>query len=319
MEAMLVIAFVFGVYQFQKISEARERNALSEDELNRRFSKTITYQGQEYPLKRGVSTVLLIGTDNYIDDSKQNEYEAFYNRNQADFLVILAFDHSNRTVTPVQICRDTICDVPWLTVNGLVGGTERTQITLAHTYGSGKEDSCVNTRNAMENLLYGLPIDRYLAFSMETVPLVNDLVGGVKVTLEEDIPALGKDYVKGNEILLKGKAALRFVRYRDTSLLDDNLRRMAHHRKYLESFTDTARNAVSEDSELIEKGIKTVQKYLCTDLSVENLSDMIHQLCDYEILPVISPTGKYVSGDPFPEFHMDDESLWKCVSDTFCQ
>ena len=319
METLLVIALVFGVYQFQKISEARERSALSEDELNRRFSKTITYQGQEYPLKRGVSTVLLIGTDNYIDDSKQNEYEAFYNRNQADFFVILAFDHSNRTVTPVQICRDTMCDVPWLTVNGLVGGTERMQITLAHTYGSGKEDSCVNTRNAMENLLYGMPIDRYLAFSMETVPLVNDLVGGVKVMLEEDIPALGKDYVKGNEILLKGKAALRFVRYRDTSLLDDNLRRMAHHRQYLESFTDTARNAVSEDSELIEKGIKTVQKYLCTDLSVENLSDMIRELCDYEILPVISPTGKYVSGDPFPEFHMDDASLWKCVSDTFCQ
>ena len=65
---------------------------------------------------------------------------------------------------------------------------------------------------------------------MDAVPLLNDLVGGVTVKLEDDIPQLGPAYRKGESVTLRGKEALRFVRYRDTSLLDDNLRRMGHHR-----------------------------------------------------------------------------------------
>ena len=186
-DALLLLALIVGLCLSQKRAEQRERNAISQTAPDRRFVKTIRYRGEEYPLKRGVSTVLLIGTDNFIDDGKQMDFQQVYNENLADFLMILVFDHSSRTVTPFQICRDTMCDVPWLSINGLVGGSEVMQITLAHSYGSGREDSCINTRSAVENLLYGLSIDRYLAFSMETVPLLNDLVGGVTVKLEDDI------------------------------------------------------------------------------------------------------------------------------------
>ena len=319
LDLLLVLALGLGIYAFQKRADEKERSAVSQEELDRRYVKSVSYQGQDYPLKRNISTVLLIGTDNFIDDNKQNDIEAFYNQNLADFLVILVFDHTNKTITPFQICRDTMCEVPWLTVNGLVGGTEVMQITLAHTYGSGKEDSCVNTRNAVEKLLYGLTLDNYLAFSMETVPILNDLVGGVTVKLEDDVPALGPEYVRGAMITLKGKAALRFVRYRDMAVLDGNLARMAHHRLYLESFTEAARAAAAKDPDLATKGFKAVEKFLCTDLSVEQVSDMINEMIDYEIMPTVCPTGVYTEGEPFREFHMDDASLWECVSKAFCK
>lgn len=319
LDIALVLALALGIYIVQKRADERERRSISQEDLDRRFAQTISYNGDEYPLKRGLTTVLLIGTDNYVDDEKQFDFESFYNRNLADFLVLLAIDHSSRTVTPFQINRDTMCDVPWLSVNGLVGGTERLQITFAHTFGSGKEDSCVNTCNAVTNLLYGLPIHNYLAFSMDTVPVVNDLVGGVTVKLEEDIPELGPEYVRGASVTLKGNAALRFVRYRDTSLLDDNLRRMSHHRQYLEAFTTAAREAAANDPDLISKGYRTVEKFLCTDLSVEQFTDLFNELTNYDIRPAACADGEYVPADPFPEFLVDDASLWAGVRSTFCK
>ena len=318
LDLLLVLGLALGIGFYVRNLNEREKQEIGQETLERRFSKTISRAGQDYPLKRNLSAVLLIGTDNYIDDSKQNRIESFYNNNFADFLGILIFDHEARTVTPFQICRDTMCDVPWIAVNGRVGGTEVEQITYAHTYGTGREDSCENTRTAVEDLLYGVPIDHYISFTMETVPLMNDLVGGVTVRLEDDIPQLGPEYVKGATILLQGKDALRFVRFRDTSLVDDNLRRMGHQRQYLSAFTESARAAAGKDPELAAKAFKMLEKYLCTDLSVENVSDMLRWLCDYEIRPVLCPTGEYVMGPEYAEFYMDEDSRWSCVKTAFC-
>ena len=319
LDIVLVFGLIAGIVFFQKRTEKQEAETIAEEDLSRRYARSITIDGKNVSLKRSFSSVLLIGTDNYINDSKQNEVEAFYNFNLADFLVILVFDHADKTVTPFQICRDTMCDVPWLSVNGLVGGTEFEQITFSHTYGSGKEDSCVNTRNAVSGLLFDVPIDSFFSFSMDAVPVMNDIVGGVTVRLEDDIPALGPEYVRGASVTLKGEQALRFVRYRDIELLDSNLSRMSRHRLYLEAFTDAARTALSQNEDLFVDAFKAAEPFLCTDLSVEQLSDMVEDLNEYTILPTVTPTGSYVMGDEFAEYYVDDDSLRDCVLNTFCQ
>ena len=230
----------------------------------------------------------------------------------------LVFDHSAHTVTPFQINRDTMCDVPWLSVNGLVGGTQWEQITFAHTYGTGKEDSCVNTRNAVSSLLYDVPIDNFFSFTMDAVPLMNDAVGGVTVTLDEDIPALGPEYVRGASVTLRGQEALRFVRWRDTEQLDSNQPRMARHRLYLQAFTDAARAAMSADEELVTKLFKAAEPFLCTDLTVEQIADISAALRDYTVLPVVTPNGQYVMGEDYAEFYLDEASLAECVKSAFC-
>ena len=255
-----------------------------------------------------------------MDDEKQNDlgFDIDFNYNLCDFLVVLVFDHADKTITPVQICRDTMCDVPWISVNGITDGTEYQQIAYAHTYGSGKEDSCVNTRSAVSNLLCGVPIDNYFAFTMDAVPVLNDLVGGVTVKLTDDIPALGPQYVRGAEVTLKGKEALRFVRYRDTELLDSNLTRMAHHRLYLEAFTKASRTALEENEDLVTQAFKTLEPFLCTDLSLENISDIVRYIDEYELLPAVTPDGKYVMGLEYAEFLVEEDSLWECVRTVFC-
>ena len=288
-DAVLILALIAGVWLYQRRSAEKELQAIGEEDLSRRYERSVTINGESVPLRRRLSSVLLIGTDNFIDDAQQNE-----------------------------INRDTMCDVPWLSVNGLVGGTEFQHITFAHTYGSGKEDSCVNTRNAVSSLLYGVPIDNFFSFTMEAVPLMNDAVGGVTVTLDEDIPALGPEYVRGASVTLKGQEALRFVRWRDTNLVDSNNPRMSRHRLYLQAFTVAAREAMAANEDLATKLFKAAEPFLCTDLSVEQIADISTALRDYTILPAVTPDGQYVMGEDYAEFYVDEASLAQCVKNTFC-
>lgn len=311
-ELLCVAAIAVGVFLFQQKAEKQDAALVSEDEAARRFRPSISYQGAEYPLKRSISSLLLIGTDNSIYDVDQRD-DLPYNYNQADLLVVLVFDHSAKTVTPFQICRDTMCDVR--TTSGRV---RQMQITLAHTYGSGKEDSCENTRLSVQNLLFGVPIDSYFAFTMDAVPLANDLAGGVTVTLEDDITALDPSYVKGARITLHGDEALRFVRYRDKSRVDGNFTRMAHHRLYVDAFIEAARAKAADDPDFTMRVFRKVERFLNTDLTVENVSKMLENLNEYELRPTVVPNGEYRMGEQYAEYYMDQDSLWDCVHTVFC-
>lgn len=309
---LLILGVVVGVLYVQKRAAEQDQQLVSAEDTEKRFRPSISYQGQNYPLKRNTSSLLLIGTDIMEGDGKPVDDELTYNFKLADFIVVLLFDHSNKTVTPFQVCRDSMCDVDTLR------GLRRMQITLAHTMGNGKEESCITVKKALERLIYGVPIDNYVSFTMDAVPVLNDLVGGVTVKLEDDIPQLGDAYRKGESVTLRGKEALRFVRYRDTSLLDDNLRRMGHHRLYLYAFTEAARGALSRDQDLAIKAFKLVDPFLCTDLTVDDVSKIVDNLCNYEILPVVTPTGVYIKGEQFPEYILDETVLWDCVHSVFC-
>ena len=62
--------------------------------------------------------------------------------------------------------------------------TER--ISLSHCFGKGKEDSCQLTVEAVSNLLYDVPVDFYIALNLDGISELNDLLGGIEVTLEID-------------------------------------------------------------------------------------------------------------------------------------
>ena len=49
-----------------------------------------------------------------------------------------------------------------------------------------KEQGCKNTVKAVKKLLGGMEINGYYELNMSEIPTLNQIVGGVTVTLEED-------------------------------------------------------------------------------------------------------------------------------------
>lgn len=316
--AILLVTLIILFFLIQaKINEEVIENAgtAPHADLSDRF---ITYKGERYPIKHNLSTVLLIGFDSFNDDLNRHVEGANRNRDLSDFLVVLLIDHNEKTITPLQLNRDTICEVPWLDERGAVGGYHTEHLAFAHTYGSGGEDSAENTVRTVRKLIFNAPIKEYVAFTMDAVPLMNDLVGGVTLTLTEDLTALDERYTEGTKITLLGEASLRYVRYRDMSG-GSNWYRMKRHQQYLHAFIEATRTAAQSNPDLAMDAFKLISPYLVTNMSVNNISAFVENLCEYTVCETLTPGGRAVPGEEFYEFHVDEDSLWNCVYQAYCK
>ncbi len=82
---------------------------------------------------------------------------------------------------------------------------------------------------------------------MDAVPIINDAVGGVTVTVLDDMTSADPALEKGAEVTLQGKQALTYVRTRRG--LDDstNLHRMERQRQYMGELYKGLINKLSGD------------------------------------------------------------------------
>lgn len=282
--------------------------------------ESLTYDGQKYPMKSHLQTVLLIGTDAMEAYEEVTEgFKPYYNYHQADFLTLVVLDTDNNTAEILQLNRDTMTDVPWLDVLGNYGGTEVKQLCLAYNYGDGGMKSCRNTVSAVSGLLFDAPIDHYIQIPMTAVPALNDVVGGVPVTIEEDLTAIDPAFTEGAAIWLDGGQAKKFVRARMGLENDTNLARMKRQRQYLASFQKRAREAFNSDSEFMVKLLEKLSEFLQSDLTAQQLSDLVTRLDKSEISPIRYAEGELKTGEWYYEFYPEEGSLWAMVKRAYCK
>ena len=282
--------------------------------------ESLTYDGQEYPMKPHLQTVLLIGTDALeAYEEKTEGVKPFYNYHQADFLTLVVLDTDNNTAEILQLNRDTMTDVPWLDVLGEYGGTEFKQLCLAYNYGDGGMKSCKNTVSAVSGLLLDAPIDHYIQIPMTAIGVLNDLVGGVPVTIEEDLTAIDPAFTEGAAVWLDGVQAEKFVRARMGLENDTNLARMKRQRQYLDSFQKRAREAFHSDSEFMVKLLEKLSEFLQSDLTAQQLSDLLTRLDTCEISPIRYAEGELKTGERYYEFYPEEGSLWAMVKQAYCK
>lgn len=280
---------------------------------------SLSYQGKEYPMRKHLQTVLLIGTDSQESyEEREDILPDYYNYNQADFLMLLALDTDAETVQILQINRDTMTDVPWLDVLGNYGGTEYKQLCLAFNYGDGGAKSCKNTVNAVSALLFDAPIQSYIQVPMSVIPLLNDLVGGVPVTFTEDMTAVDPVFIQGTTLRLNGTQAEKFVRARMELADDTNISRMKRQRDYLESFRKQAREAIQSDPQFGMRLVEKLENDLQSNLTAQQLMDLIEQLDTYRVSPIQYADGELILGQQYYEFYVDEGALWEIVREAYC-
>ena len=91
----------------------------------------------------------------------------------------MVFDLRNDKLHVININRDSMTDVDVKTIEGKTVLTDRMQIGLAYGYGDGEIVSCENFTHAVSGLMYNLPINGYVAFDMDAMADINDVLSGV--------------------------------------------------------------------------------------------------------------------------------------------
>ncbi len=269
------------------------------------MANTIEYQGKRYALREDVETLLIAGVDKFDSSPSVDSYN---NDKCADFLVLLVFDRKSSTYNAVYLNRDTITDVTVLGIGGKKVGTVREQLSLAHTYGTGEEDSARNTARAVSAVFGGLRIDRYITLTMDAVAVLNDAVGGVTLTMQEDLTAVDPSFIKGETVTLRGDQALRFVRARGSLEDSSNARRMERQKQYLDALYGQITARSEEDEVFSSDLLLDLSKYMATNCSSGELERMMDALATIEKAESYSMEGEYKMGE-FAEFYPFGDSV----------
>ena len=276
-------------------------------------SKTITKNGIDYFPRQDITVILLMGID---EPGPARDSMSYNNRGEADMVVLAVIDETAPVCRMLALNRDTMMKIPILGLAGKQAGIKVAQLALAHTYGSGLEDSCENTRKAVSGFLGGITIDYYVSMNLDAVAILNDAVGGVTVTVTDDF-SLVDETIRQGQMVLRGDQALSFVQTRWNVGDHLNLSRMERQKEYMENFLEALRGKTEASENFVLDTYETVAPYLVSNIPLNTLSGMVERYKDHTVTEFRSPEGENVLGEEYYEFYADPDKLEDLILELF--
>lgn len=306
---ILILLFVIG-YSGLQILESTVLYPEQQTEPTT-VSKTVLWDGVPYYPRQDITVIMILGID---ENGPVRDSGSYNNTGEADMVTLVICDETNEQIRLLTLNRDTMMEIPVLGIGGRPAGTITGQLALAHTYGSGLEDSCENTRTAVSNFLNGIQIDYYISMNMDAIPILNDAVGGVRVTVTDDFSAIDPEIPMGEHVLA-GNQAMTFVRSRKDLGDQLNVSRMKRQEAFLKAFLP-ALNEKNSDSFAMSV-YEQVSPYLVTDCSANLISSMLRRYGGYTLADMVSPAGENVRGEQYYEFYPDEKQLEALIMELF--
>jgi len=302
----------------QEQETASAENAAAAFEMPDFSGDLVTFEDQEYRRNQYIKAILCMGVDR---SDRMDEKRELGAAGQADGIFLIAQDTARNTLKILMIPRDSMTQVTALNPDGSVRGLELDHLLMAYAYGDGQEESCRNVQESTSRLLGGLPIDAYLAVDTSVIATLNDMVGGVTVTIPTDgMEKSDPAFVQGTQVTLHGKQAEKFVRYRDIERDNSALFRMDQHQEYITQYFQAVRRKSAEDSQIVPHLFESIQEYMVTDMTkdqylkiaVDALNAGGFEKDDFYTLP-----GSGVTTDTYDEYYADPKGASRVVLNLF--
>ncbi len=280
-------------------------------------SDWVRYNGEVYDYNEDITTFLIMGIDK--NDEKVTEVAEGTDGGQADSLFLLVLNPHDQSIKIVGINRNSMTDVDIYDEYGRYQTTVVAQIATQHGFGNGVEKSCEYQVKAVSNMFYQLPIHGYAAINMSAIPIINDQVGGVDVTVLEDLTRWDKSLVEGKDVHLMGDSAYTYVRARDMSVFGSSDTRLDRQRQYLNGFIKAARDSSLDNPNAAVDLFTSISEKMVTNITVDEISYLAPLITSYSFdssdLRMIE--GKTQKNGEFEEFIVDEDSLYQTIIDIF--
>lgn len=266
-------------------------------------SGDLTVDGVRYRRKRSTEAILVLGID------RREETADTQTGGQSDVLMLLVLDRAEKSFRVLQLNRDTVTMITVPNADGTIASEKFAPICLSHAYGSGGADSCENTVRSVNYLLSDNVTDGYFALDLSSVGVLNDAVGGVTLTMQEDLTILDPAFQKGAEVTLNATQAEAFLRARMNLGEDNNENRMVRQRQYLEAWRAQAGAKIAGDGAFALRLLRSLTEIAVTDLTEKRLTALADDLSGYTFAGTVTIAGEDIQGLSYNEFYADSESL----------
>ena len=294
----LALALLAGTLVFLRIQDDasyRETRGSMTDGFGE--LKTVNWGGAIWREKPAVTTILIGGIDQETrtDSGGRVRYQ---NGGQADLLMLVAIDRTDKKIHQLQIDRDTMTAVRVVGLFGDDGGTSEMQIALSHRFGATPRDNARNTVWAVQNLLDGLAIDNYYMIDYSGVAVLNDALGGIEVTIPEDMTRVNPAWTEGTTVTLPGT----------------NAERMTRQNVFMQNAVARLKQKVGDSLSFADELVSMLQDLAVSNLSARQLASLLTDSYRFEVLPVDHPSGSYEIGkNGYMEFRMQEDSAVEWV------
>lgn len=311
--------YSFQLYRQRKEIEAKMADGSLFTQVNSgNGSDIVEFEGKFYQRNSSVKAFLCIGVDTTGEMKERVSTAA----GQADGIMVVAHNVADDTIKILMIPRDTMTPITLTDLQGNVLGKDTHHITLAYTYGDGREVSCERTRDAVSELLNGLRIDGYLAMNTSMISVLNDMVGGVTVQVEtEGLEKADPEFKLGATVTLQGQQAKKFVSYRDINQDHSAIFRMVQQKQYMEKFFNTLQKKAAGEDQLVMHIMQAVQDNMITSMAKDEymkvglaVINSRHPLTSEDILCI---PGQDITTERFDEFHHDPIESQRLVLELF--
>lgn len=278
-------------------------------------SGTVSYNGKRYKYNEDMINILCMGIDQYTEDPAADAGEG----GQADTIFLLALNTKDNTMTVTGISRDTMTAVKTYDHQGNYVGETTNHLGLAYAFGDGGKQSGELMREAVSKLMYDLPIHGYAAIRLDAIQKLNDSVGGVTVTLTEDMILGGQSYQAGDSVLLEGAQAQSFVQNRDMDQEGSNNLRMERQKLYVLSFIDEAKKALKRHPALAADLYKGLTADMVTSIGLDEAVYLASLFTDisFGVDDISMLAGETRQGAVYEEFYLDEDALLDTLFNTF--
>ncbi|MCL2865334.1 MAG: LCP family protein [Lachnospiraceae bacterium] len=282
---------------------------------------TIWFQGNEYRYNNQLLNVLFLGIDAWgtLEDS-ENQRPGI-----ADAILLVSLDAEKEQAQVLNISRDILTEVNVFNRAGQVTATKTTQLGLQHGYGLGGLQSSRAMVNTVSNVLYGIPIDGFIALNVDSVALLNDAIGGVTMVMPADYSYIDPDFYAGARVVFTGAQAERFVQFRDITVPGSNQDRMRRQNYFVLAFFQSLRTEVDGSFFAYMEVYDRLSAYMTTNLSAQDIvqvmgfrfdSDSLIELPGDITYGAIEGEGGTVIGG-HDVFHIDEEALQELIIKMF--
>lgn len=278
----------------------------------------IQYKNNIYEYNENILTFLCLGVD-----SRQaiDRVKTPGKGGQADTVMLVTLNPDTKEMKMIHISRDTIVDVEMYDTVGIYSETKGLQLALQYAYGDGKELSCELMEQAVSDLFYGIPIHGYAAIDINAVGELNEAIGGVELTVIEDLSRFDAELALGNTLTLSGRQALHYVQERqmDADELGANNLRMDRQKQFLTAFVDKVTKELKKD---ITKGIDLYNialNHMITSISMDEVTYLSTLILDYNFTEkdMVSVEGELQKEGKYEEFIIDEEALYELIIEIF--
>lgn len=301
---LIILSMLIGIIVFlQKKTEDGDEE-----------QESLFWNDQVYLRRDDLEHILILGVDK--EEVMSERDDDGNSVGQADAIYLVTLDETQEEISIAAIPRDTWVEIDMYDGSGIYHGTKNAQITLQYAYGDGQTMSCELVKKRVEELLH-IDIDHYLALNLSTIAVINDAVGGVTVTMDEDYTLFDSEFVKGATVCLEGEQALHYLQLRDTHVEGSATTRILRQEMYLYAFMDQAKMALKKNPFLLFGLLSDIEGNYETDLSIWTMMKLAKKAASIDAANIKMWTlpGRILQaiGNPYEEYHLNQTDLMEQI------